>query len=92
MIRAAETTSKSLIYLPPRRLSPVASNRVRWALRFIAAAAVIFVLAYHVDWRALPGQIDRISWSHALVAFLASQDAGYITGATYDINGGVGMR
>jgi uncharacterized protein (TIRG00374 family) len=57
--------------VPPRRLSPVASNRVRWALRFIAAAAVIFVLAYHVDWRALPGQIDRISWSHALVAFLA---------------------
>jgi 3-oxoacyl-[acyl-carrier protein] reductase len=28
----------------------------------------------------------------ALVAFLASDDAGFITGATYDINGGVLMR
>jgi NAD(P)-dependent dehydrogenase (short-subunit alcohol dehydrogenase family) len=28
----------------------------------------------------------------ALVAFLASDEAGYITGATYDINGGLLMR
>jgi 3-oxoacyl-[acyl-carrier protein] reductase len=28
----------------------------------------------------------------AVVAFLASEEAGFITGATYDINGGVFMR
>ena len=33
-----------------------------------------------------PGEIA------ALVAFLASDAAGYITGATYDANGGILMR
>ena len=35
------------------------------------------------------GTADEVA---ALVSFLASEDAGFITGATYDINGGILMR
>jgi 3-oxoacyl-[acyl-carrier protein] reductase len=38
------------------------------------------------------GRIGRPDEIAALVAFLASERAGFITGATYDINGGVLMR
>jgi 2-hydroxycyclohexanecarboxyl-CoA dehydrogenase len=32
------------------------------------------------------GRVDEVA---ALLAFLLSEDAGYITAATYDINGGL---
>ncbi|MGH2872806.1 MAG: SDR family oxidoreductase, partial [Solirubrobacteraceae bacterium] len=35
------------------------------------------------------GEPDEVA---ALVAFLCSEHAGYITGAAYDINGGLAMR
>jgi len=38
------------------------------------------------------GKIGRPEEVAALVSFLASDDAGYITGATLDVNGGVLMR
>jgi len=38
------------------------------------------------------GRLGRPAEVAALVAFLASKDAGFITGATYDINGGMLMR
>jgi 3-oxoacyl-[acyl-carrier protein] reductase len=42
---------------------------------------------------AIPvGRLGRPEEVAALVAFLTSSDAGYITGATYDINGGMLMR
>ena len=43
--------------------------------------------------RSIPvGRIGRPEEVAALVAFLASDDAGFITGATYDVNGGMLMR
>jgi len=38
------------------------------------------------------GRVGRATEVAALVAFLASDDAGFVTGATYDINGGLFMR
>ena len=38
------------------------------------------------------GRLGRPNEIAALVAFLASEEAGFITGATYDINGGMLMR
>ena len=35
------------------------------------------------------GEPDEVA---ELVAFVCSEDAGYITGAALDINGGLGMR
>ena len=43
--------------------------------------------------RTIPvGRLGRPHEVAALVAFLASDDAGFVTGATYDINGGMLMR
>jgi 3-oxoacyl-[acyl-carrier protein] reductase len=39
--------------------------------------------------------VGRLGWPEevaALVSFLVSDDAGYVTGATLDINGGMLMR
>ena len=42
---------------------------------------------------AIPvGRLGRPEEVAALVSFLVSDDAGYMTGATLDINGGVLMR
>jgi 3-oxoacyl-[acyl-carrier protein] reductase len=42
---------------------------------------------------AIPvGRLGRPEEVAALISFLVSDDAGYITGATLDINGGVLMR
>ena len=38
------------------------------------------------------GRVGEPAEVAALVAFLCSDHAGYITGATYDINGGLSMR
>jgi 3-oxoacyl-[acyl-carrier protein] reductase len=38
------------------------------------------------------GRLGRPEEVAALVAFLVSDDAGYLTGATLDVNGGVLMR
>jgi NAD(P)-dependent dehydrogenase (short-subunit alcohol dehydrogenase family) len=38
------------------------------------------------------GRLGRPEEVAALVAFLVSDDAGFVTGATYDINGGMLMR
>ena len=38
------------------------------------------------------GRLGRAEEVAALVSFLVSEDAGYITGATFDVNGGVLMR
>lgn len=38
------------------------------------------------------GRLGRPEEVAALVSFLASDDAGYVTGATFDVNGGVLMR
>jgi 3-oxoacyl-[acyl-carrier protein] reductase len=38
------------------------------------------------------GRVGRPEEVAAVVAFLASEEAGFITGATYDVNGGVFMR
>ncbi|MEM8552734.1 MAG: SDR family oxidoreductase, partial [Pseudomonadota bacterium] len=53
-----------------------------------------------MDEASLPGLLDRIPAGRigqpaeiaALVAHLAGQDAGFITGATFDVNGGYSMR
>ena len=46
-----------------------------------------------ICWKTIPvGRVGRPEEVAALVSFLASDDAGYITGATLDINGGVLMR
>jgi NAD(P)-dependent dehydrogenase (short-subunit alcohol dehydrogenase family) len=50
-----------------------------------------------VDVSALPqmipvGRVGSPSEVAAAVSFLASSEAGYITGATLDINGGLFMR
>jgi 3-oxoacyl-[acyl-carrier protein] reductase len=43
--------------------------------------------------RSIPvGRVGRPEEVGALVAFLASDEAGYITGATFDVNGGLLMR
>jgi 3-oxoacyl-[acyl-carrier protein] reductase len=43
--------------------------------------------------RAIPvGRLGRAEEVAALVSFLVSDEAGYITGATFDVNGGVLMR
>ena len=43
--------------------------------------------------RAIPvGRLGRTEEVAALVSFLVSDEAGYITGATLDVNGGVRMR
>ena len=43
--------------------------------------------------RTIPvGRLGRPEEIAALVAYLASDDAGFVTGATYDINGGMLMR
>jgi 3-oxoacyl-[acyl-carrier protein] reductase len=49
------------------------------------------------DFASLPqripvGRVGRPEEVAALVAFLASEQAGFVTGATYDINGGLFMR
>ena len=42
---------------------------------------------------AIPvGRLGRPEEVAALVSFLASDDAGYVTGATLDVNGGRVMR
>jgi 2-hydroxycyclohexanecarboxyl-CoA dehydrogenase len=38
------------------------------------------------------GRLGRAEEVAALVSFLVSEDAGYITEATFDVNGGVLMR
>ena len=38
------------------------------------------------------GRLGRPEEIASLVAWLASDDAGFVTGATYDINGGMLMR
>ena len=38
------------------------------------------------------GRLGRPEEVAALVSFLASDDAGFTTGATYDVNGGMLMR
>jgi glycosyltransferase 2 family protein len=40
-------------------------------LRVVAAVGLTVALAYHVDWRALPGQLQNVSWPVALLAFVA---------------------
>ena len=43
--------------------------------------------------RTIPvARLGRPEEVAALVAFLVSADAGFVTGATYDINGGMLMR
>jgi 3-oxoacyl-[acyl-carrier protein] reductase len=43
--------------------------------------------------RTIPvGRLGRPERVAALVAHLASDNAGFVTGATYDINGGMLMR
>jgi NAD(P)-dependent dehydrogenase (short-subunit alcohol dehydrogenase family) len=38
------------------------------------------------------GRLGRADEVAALGSFLLSEDAGYVTGATFDVNGGVPMR
>jgi len=39
-------------------------------LRILAAVGLTYALARHVNWHALPGQLQHVSWSIALLAFV----------------------
>lgn len=45
--------------------------RVVGCLRILAAVGLTFALAHHVNWHALPGQLQHVSWSIAMLAFIA---------------------
>jgi uncharacterized protein (TIRG00374 family) len=45
--------------------------RIVGCLRIVAAVGLTFALAHHVNWRALPGQLQHVSWSIAVLAFIA---------------------
>jgi 2-hydroxycyclohexanecarboxyl-CoA dehydrogenase len=42
-----------------------------------------------IDTDSMIGRVGTVAEVAALMAFLLGQDAGYITAATYDINGGL---
>ena len=88
----------AVVALTRRAATELASHGV--TVNAVAPAAIDGPLAQEVlrdrlaeKLSAIPvGRLGRPEEVAALVSFLASDDAGYITGATLDVNGGVLMR
>ncbi|MED7950957.1 SDR family NAD(P)-dependent oxidoreductase [Streptomyces sp. BE303] len=71
----------------------VTVNALAPAAVHTAAVARLGASAVAAAARTIPvGRMGRPSEVAALVAYLVSEDGGYVTGATFDINGGAHMR
>ena len=92
------TSKAAIVALTRRAATELASNGV--TVNAIAPAAIdgpqlraIGPERIDAMLQTIPlGRIGRREEVAALVSFLVSDDAGYITGATLDVNGGVLMR